>query len=183
MARIPYVERDSASPEVQEVYRKLESNGAKVLNVYRMAGHSRAALLPMIKLGNSLMTRAELDAKLREIVILRMAVIGGSRYEWEQHAAIARDVGVTEAQIAGVPEWEKSSAFDDRQRAVLTFADELARNGDVTDETFARVGGFLNSTEVVELTMSTAFWSTMAHFLVTLRIDVEEGGGVFGRKR
>ncbi len=183
MARLPYVDPESAAPEVREIFRKLEQNGARILNLYRMLGHSRAGLLPFIKLGNSMMTKAELDGKLREIVILRMAVLGGSRYEWEQHVAIARDAGVAEAQIADVTQWEGSSAFDEREKAVLTFADEMSKDGDVTDETFARVGGFLSTTEIVELTLSTAFWRAMAGVLVTLRIDVEEGGGVFGRKR
>ncbi len=180
MARLPYVDRETASPEVREVFAKLERNGAKILNLYRMLGNSRAGMLPVIKMGNSLLNKAELDAKLREIAILRMAVLGGSRYEWKQHVAVARRVGLADAEIADVPRWESSSVFDDRQRAVLAFADELGKNGDVTDETFARAGDFLNTTEIVELTLSAVYWKAMAGFMVTLRIDLEEGGAVLG---
>lgn len=180
MARLPYVDPDNASPEAQEVFRKLERNGARILNIYRMVGHSRAAILPFVRIGNSLLTRAELDGTLRELVILRVAQHGGAEYEWQQHVALARDVGVTDAQIAALAQWEGSSAFGEHEKAVLTFTDELTRNGDVKDDTFARVRGFLNDTEMVELTLTAVLWFAWARLMVALRIDVEEGGGVLG---
>ncbi|MBI2864420.1 MAG: carboxymuconolactone decarboxylase family protein [Chloroflexi bacterium] len=183
MARLPYVDRFNAEPAVQEVFRKLERNGARIVNIYRMVGHTPAGMLPFMKLGNALMTKAQLDGKLREIVILRVAVLSGCQYEWTQHAAIAREVGVTEEQIAAVADWESSGAFDEREKTVLKFADEVFRGDDVTDETFARAGSFLNAREIVELTLSAVFWRAVAGVLLTLRVDVEEGGGLFGKTR
>lgn len=175
VARLPYADRDSASPEVREVFRNLEQTEARVANVYRMVGHSRAALLRLVGLGYALLTGAELDAKLREIAVLRVAMLGGSQSEWERHVVRGRQGGVSDAQIADLAQWAGSSAFDEKEEAVLAYVDEMMGDSSVKDNTFARVSGFLNETEIVELTLSALFWGMMARFLVALQVDANEG--------
>ncbi len=182
MARLRYVDKDTASPEVGDVFRKLESRGARVINLYRMMGHSKAGLLPFIKMGNSLLTHAELEARLREMAILRIAMLSSSEYEWQQHEALARELGVTEAQIADLPKWEDSSAFDDKEKAVLSYVDEITKNVSVKDDTFNRLTAYFNETEIVELTLSVGFWGMVARFLVPLQVDLEEGSGTSGKE-
>ncbi|MCL5958889.1 MAG: carboxymuconolactone decarboxylase family protein [Chloroflexi bacterium] len=177
MARLRYVDKENASPEVAEVFQKLEGNGAKIINLYRMLGHSRAACLPFLRMGNSLLTKAELDSKLREMAILRVATLTGADYEWKQHVTLAREIGITEAQIEGLRSWEGSAAFDEKQKAVLRYVDEMVKNVKVGDEAFANLQRYLNDTEVVELTISTAYWHLTALFLVALQIDLEETPG------
>ena len=41
----------------------------------------------------------DLDPALRELVILRIAVLNGADYEWQAHEPVARRCGVTDAQI------------------------------------------------------------------------------------
>ncbi|MCL5263856.1 MAG: carboxymuconolactone decarboxylase family protein [Chloroflexi bacterium] len=182
MARISYVDGQSAPPEVGDVFAKLEARGAKVINLYRAMGHSQAALLPFIKMGNSLLTKARLEPRLREMAILRVAILSGSRYEWQQHEALARELGVTEAQVADLAEWEASSGFDDKEKAALTFVDEVAQQIAVSDDTFARLGEHFDETEIVELTLSIGFWGMVARFLVALQVDLEEGSGTSGQE-
>ena len=182
MARLRYVDKDSAVPEVADVFRKLESHGARVINLYRTMGHSAAAFNPFLKMGNALLTKAKLDARLREIAILRVAVLSGSKYEWQQHEGLAKEVGVTDAQVADLESWEDSGAFDDKDKAVLRYVDEVAKNVSVADDTFARLAGYLDETEIVELTLSIGFWGMVARFLVPLRVDLEEGSGASGKE-
>ncbi|MCL5960679.1 MAG: carboxymuconolactone decarboxylase family protein [Chloroflexi bacterium] len=180
MARVPFVDANTAPQEVSEVFQKLESRGAKVINLYRTMGHSKAALLPFIKLGNSLLTGAKLDSKLREMAILRIAVLLGSKYEWQQHAPLARQVGVGESQLAGLAHWEDSPAFDEKEKAVLAYVDEVTRSVEVGDSEWTANKRFLDHTEIVELTLSIGFWGLVARFLVPLKIDMEEGDGTSG---
>ncbi len=72
------------------------------MNVARMIANSDAAFYPFSMLGDSLLTRGKLDAKFREIAILRTAKVSQSVYEWTQHVPIAKAVGVTDAQIAAM---------------------------------------------------------------------------------
>lgn len=177
MARVRYVDKESASPEVADVFRKLEGNGARIINLHRTLGHSEAVFLPFLKMGNSLMTKAKLDARLRELAILRVALLRDARYEWQQHVVLARELGVKAEQVDGLPNWEASDAFDGREKAVLAYVDEVANNVGVADDVFARLSGFLSETEVVELTLSIGYWDMVARFLEALQVDLEEGGG------
>lgn len=180
MARVPYLDAHTAPPEVSEVFRKIEARGARVINLYRAMAHSKAALLPFLKLGNSLLTSAKLDGRLRELAILRVAILLGSRYEWQQHEPLAREMGVTEAQLAELPDWEKGHSFDEREKAVLAYVDEVTRNVAVSDTTHERVSRFLDHAEMVELAMSIGFWGMVGRFLVALDVDLEEDVGTTG---
>ncbi len=51
---------------------------------------------------------ARLDAQVRELLILRVAVRTRSGYEWRQHRRMGMDTGLTEEQVAAV--WEGPSA-------------------------------------------------------------------------
>ena len=39
MARVRLLDYDQASPDARKVFEKLEANGAKILNIYRVLAH------------------------------------------------------------------------------------------------------------------------------------------------
>ncbi|MFH1169288.1 MAG: carboxymuconolactone decarboxylase family protein, partial [Chloroflexota bacterium] len=173
MSRLPLIQNDQAPPEVKEVFDRIEKNGARILNLYRMAAHSPAVLLNFIRLGNSLLARTKLTPKLRELAILRVASLTGSEYERAQHHAIALQAGVSEKQARAIPRWKESAEFDDLERAVLQYTDEVSQNVAVKDETFKALRRYLDEQETVELTISIGHWGMVARLLVPLQVDID----------
>ena len=112
MARVRLIDKEQAPPEVREIFQKIEDNGAKILNLYKVAAHSPKVLLNLIRLGNSIIGRTELPPKLREIVILRVARLTGSEYEWAQHAPVALQAGVSQKQLDAISGWKNSAEFN-----------------------------------------------------------------------
>ena len=53
-------------------------------------------------LGTELLIKGHLPARVREVVILRVAWRTGSVYEWGQHVRIGRDSGLDDDEIAGL---------------------------------------------------------------------------------
>ncbi|MCL0056394.1 carboxymuconolactone decarboxylase family protein [Dehalococcoidia bacterium] len=100
MARVKLVEKDQAPPEVEDLFQRMEDNGAKIINLYRAIALSPPMISSFLKLGNSLLNKAELSPKLGDI--LRIAKLCGSEYEWTQHVPIAREVGVSRQQVDDV---------------------------------------------------------------------------------
>ncbi|MCD5413040.1 MAG: carboxymuconolactone decarboxylase family protein [Dehalococcoidia bacterium] len=100
MARVKLVEKDQAPPEVEDLFQRIEDNGAKIINLYRAIALTPPMISSFLKLGNSLLNKAELSPKLRDI--LRIAKLCGSEYEWTQHVPIAREVGVSRQQVDDV---------------------------------------------------------------------------------
>jgi len=81
--------------------------------------------------------RIRLPRRLVELIIVRTAQIVGSNYELNQHIPFMRMCGYSDAEIAAVPKRRVSSLFDDKQRALLGYVDQMASRGDVDDQTFA----------------------------------------------
>ncbi|MEK7847717.1 MAG: carboxymuconolactone decarboxylase family protein [Chloroflexota bacterium] len=173
MARISLLTQEKAPPEAQEVFRRLEARGARVVNIYRALAHSRGAMLHFMRLGNTLLERCHLDHRLRELAILRVATLTGSQYEWAQHVTLARECGVSAEQMEAIGQWRTSPAFDARDRAVLAYTDEVAQKVQVGDDTFREVSRYLDEASIVELTLSIGFWGMVARLLEALQVDLD----------
>jgi len=174
MARVRLIEKEQASPEVREIFQKIEDNGARILNLYKVAAHSPKVFLNLIRLGNSVIGRMELPPRLREIVILRVAKLTGSEYEWAQHTPMALEVGISQKQLDSISDWKSSSEFNNEERAVLQYTDEVAQNVTVTNQTFNRLKNFFNEQTIVELTITIGYYGMLARLLVPLQVEVDE---------
>ncbi len=174
MARVTLIERGKATPEAYDLFRRIEKNGARVVNVYRAIAHTPAAASSFLKLGNCLLNETELSPALREIAILRIANLAGSEYEWAQHMAIAAETGVRRQQIDDIHRWTQSPHFTRQERAVLQYTDEVTRNVKVSDNTFHALREHLPERQIVELTMSIGYWGMIARVLVPLEIELDD---------
>lgn len=174
MSRISKVEKDIASPEVVQLYDKIERNGARIVNLYKVLSHNPGLLQAILKLGNTILSKTQLSPKLRELAILRIAVLTGSEYEWDQHVGVALEVGLSTDQTESTKHWEDSGDFDDLERIVLRYTDEVAQYIQVRDETFKLLREYLSEQEVLELTVSIGYWGMLARVLVPLDVEVDE---------
>ncbi len=173
MALLPYVDESKAPEKTREILHR----GNVTLNVARMIANSDAAFYPFSMLGNSLLTRSKLSGKLREIAILRTAKVSHSVYEWTQHVPIAKSTGCTEEQIAAIDNWEGANCFNDVERLVLKFTDEVARNVKGSRETLEALKKHMGAAEIVELVLSIGFWGMVARVLETTEVDLEDFAG------
>jgi len=173
MALLPYVDETKAPEKTREVLNR----GKVKLNVARMNANSDGAFYPFSMLGNSLMTRYKLDPKLREIAILRTAKVSKSVYEWTQHVPIAKSVGVTDAQVAAMDNPDGASCFNDLEKLVIKFTDDVARNVKGSPALVAELKKHMGTAEIVELIMSIGFWGMVARVLETTEVDLEEFAG------
>jgi alkylhydroperoxidase family enzyme len=174
MALLPYVDEGKASEKTREIL----GNTPRKLNVARMiANSSEAVFHNFSRLGNSLMTRGKLDKKLREIAILRNGRVCGSLYEYTQHVPIAKAAGLTDEQVAAVDDWEPAKCFNEVERLVLRFTDEIARNVKGSKATLEALQKHLGPGEIVELIMAIGFWGMVARVLETTEVELEDFAG------
>jgi len=174
MALLPYVDESKASDKTREIL----GNTPRKLNVARMiANASDAVFQNFSRLGNSLMTRGKLDKKLREIAILRNARVCGSLYEYTQHVPIAKSTGLSDEQVAAIDNWESAKCFNDLERLVLRFTDEVARYVKGTRATLEALQKSLGPGEIVELIMAIGFWGMVARILETTEVELEDFAG------
>lgn len=174
MSRVSLVQRNQASPEVDELFQRIEDNGAKVINLYKAMANSPHVTRNLIKLGNSLISKTDLSPKLRELTIMRIAKLCGCEYEWAQHTPVALDSGVSQTQLDVIESWKESDDFTDEERAVLHYVDEVTQNVKVADKTFETLRQHLSERNIVELTLAIGWWGMLARFLVPLEVEIDE---------
>ena len=174
MARIPYPEVSALNDKVRTRVEQLPP-----LNILRMLSHAQANFIPFLAFGSSILTEQELDGKLRELAILRVAHLTGANYEWTQHVPIARQCGASDAQIAAIAEGAGAAAFNDLENKTLAFTDELTRNVRVSDATFQALAALLPPRQLVELTLATSFYGLAARVMEVFEIELEPTAGTY----
>ena len=173
MARVSFIEKGQGHPLVEDLYQKIESKGQRIINLYKVLGHCPYVGLNWQRLGNSLLKGEELPPALRELAVLRVGHLAGSAYEVTQHRRIALTAGLSQEQIDAIPDWQNSPIFNEEQRAILTYTDEVERDIKVKDETFANLRGFLSEHAIVELTVTIGYYGMVSRFLIALDVEIE----------
>ena len=168
MARIPYPDPDTFDAETRAVLAKLPP-----LNLFRMMAGGEALLGNFVRLGNHLLAKLELDPFLRELAIVRVGVLSGAAYEVHHHEAFLRRMSVDEAVIAAIHAGPDDDAFDDTQRLVLRFTDDVVANVRASDDTFLPLAAVLPSRELQELTVTIGYYMMVSRYLATFGIDIE----------
>jgi 4-carboxymuconolactone decarboxylase len=117
-----------------------------------------------------------LDPALRELVILRIAVLNQADYEWVAHEPVARRVGVTDDQIGALRQQGGDVVFSPLERAVLAYADAMTTDVKVGQDVFDAVADLLDQKRMVELTAVIATYNMVSRFLVAMDLSGAEYG-------
>jgi alkylhydroperoxidase family enzyme len=173
MARVKILDKDQVSPEFQEMFQKMEESGRPALNLFKVMANSPQIGHRFLRLGTAILLKGVVPPPLRELAILRVGQINQAIYEWTQHVPIALRVGVRQAQIDALPQWEDSQEFDEREKAILRYTDEETKDIRVRDETFAAVRAILSEEGVVELTTAIGYYGMVCRILEALQVELE----------
>ena len=171
MARVPYVEEQDHPELADQIQRIKDRRGGRLLNLYKLLLQSPPVADGWLQMFSAVRQQAELDDRTRELVIMQVAVLNGADYEYRAHAPIALKTGVTQQQIDALPTWRASELFDERDRAILAYAESITREIHVPDDVFAAVAPHFGSRELVELTVTVAGYNCVSRVLEALRID------------
>jgi alkylhydroperoxidase family enzyme len=161
--RIPYVPNppEPSSPEEAAIVERIQARRApRPLQPLDLALlHAPAVADGWNSFLGAVRTRTSLPADLREIAISRVAVVNRAWYEWAHHAPLAEEGGVSK-QGMEVVRGEGELRLEDavpagltaEQWAVVCYAEEMTRNVQVREETFARLRELFGEKEIVEIT-------------------------------
>jgi len=174
MARLPYVEPETAPTAVREVLERLPVK----LNIFKMMAHAETSFRPLLRLGTSILAQQQLSAKLRELAILHVARLSPAEYEWVQHVPIAEAAGASAAQVEALRAGQiEAPCFDEVERLVLRFTTEVVRNVGAGAATVAAMQRHFSSREIVELVLTIGFYMTIARLMETTAIDLDPPAG------
>jgi alkylhydroperoxidase family enzyme len=107
---------------------------------------------------------------LRELVILRIAVLNGASYEFEAHVPHALQAGIAQDAVEALRRGEARN-FSDTESAVLRYTDAMTRDIHVPDALFDELSRRFDAKTLVELTATIAGYNMVSRFLAAMRID------------
>ena len=112
-------------------------------------------LARMAALGHYLNTETGLEPVLLDLVRLLASRMNGCEYCIHLHSTELRKLNEPEERIAGVVEWRDSSAYTQRERAALAWAEAVTniQEGHAPDAAYALVREHFSEVETVNLTL------------------------------
>jgi AhpD family alkylhydroperoxidase len=171
--RLPLVDDATDDPRLAHVFGRFREAGREVPTLYRTLGNAPAMLNAWVGLAWPLRNEATTPRALRELIIMRVAQLTRTAYEWVAHRPMVLKCGITETQLSELNRWRESAAFSDEQREVLAMTDELTDGLDVSDETWIAIAARYEPGEIIELVLTAAYYSCVSRTLRALRLPVD----------
>jgi len=163
-------------PILQDLFDKRQAMGGAIINLQLTIGHAPKFTRAAGAMALTIRLETSTPRPLIELVIFRTAQIVGSEYELNQHTPFMKMCNYSNEQIAQVSDWRRSNLFDDKQRALLGYVEQMANGGNVDDPTFAEFSRFFTSQQIVEISYTVGTYYSTGLLTKALRIQPETDG-------
>lgn len=169
--RVPRVTPGSR-PELAEIEQRIMAERGRVSLLYQVLLNSAPIANGWERMLTAVRNQTAIPASLREIIILRIAVLNRAAYEFDAHIPHAETAGVSAAKIEALRAGKTGTdaLFTDVEQVVLALTDAMTRDVQVPDALFARVNALFAPQDVVELVATVAAYNMVSRFLVALNI-------------
>jgi alkylhydroperoxidase family enzyme len=115
-----------------------------------------------------------LTLRQRELLVLRVAAVRRSDYEWAQHVVMAADVGLDDEEIARIAEGPGAPGWTGLDRAMVSAVDELISDGEIADTTWDALSAELDEQQLMDLVFTVGTYVALAMALGTFGIERDD---------
>jgi alkylhydroperoxidase family enzyme len=167
MERVDCPDQSKFTKEQREQFDRLP------INLTRMLLHCPVAMVKsFLDFGLSFRS-GNLDSKLRELVILRMATLRGSSYELMHHLPAAKIAGLSEMEISAITS-SHPSGLDQQHTVMVQLVDDCSQLGRVSDSTFEKAAEFFSVAQIAEAMLLAGLYEMLACFLKTMGVELDQ---------
>jgi uncharacterized peroxidase-related enzyme len=171
MALVSYVSDQEAAEKIKPVFEGMEKKLGVVPNVFRVMAHNPEMLEAFLAL-NATLPKTKLNGKLRELAYIKTSELNGCDYCMHHHRALGKKAGLNDRQVSETAQSETSDAYDELEREVMRYAEQVTRHINVDDGLFARLKKVLSDRELVELAMTVGIANFTNRVTETMRMDL-----------
>lgn len=170
MALVSYISTDDAAEPVRPILEGMQKKLGSVPSVFGVMAHSPELFQGFLAL-NGALSKTKLEGKLRELAYMKVSQLNHCEYCMKHHRAFGQKAGLSDRQIQEIDGYETSDAYDDLQRDVLRYAEQVTRHVEVAPELVDRLKQSLSDREVVELAMTVGIANFTNRVTETLKLD------------
>lgn len=154
MTYVKRLDQDSADDAAKPILAAIARRFGQPLEIFDVMAHQPSVLEGVVKINEGL--HASLPGNLRELAYLAASRINQCGYCSHYHRIAARQEGITQEQLDQILSFAESTEFTDQEKAVLQYATELTKEGDVAQPTVKRLKEFLSDQQLVVLASTVA---------------------------
>lgn len=147
--------------------------GTNPPNLFTTLARHRRLFRGWLWYSSTMMPFGRLARRETELLILRIAHVRESAYEFEHHVRLGRRAGVRSEDVERVRTGPDADGWSNRERVMLRAVDELSHARDVSDATWTALRAELGERECIELVMLSGQYEALATTLATLRIPTD----------
>ena len=166
-------------PEAIRTTLGVRAKSGRASNLFTTLARHPDLLKRWLVFGGHILGGSTLSARARELLILRTGHLCKSDYEWGQHAAIARLIGISDEEIRRVIAGPDAPGWEPFEATLLRAADELHDNHVLSDATWRELAAQYDVKQLLDLVFTVGQYTLVSMVLNTLGIQREAGVGGF----
>lgn len=160
-------------PELANLEANIQAERGRISLLYQVLLNSPPLAQGWEQLLSAVRNRNTLPDDLREMIILRVAVLNRAPYEFEAHVPHALKAGMTQTKVDALRELAltaESKAFTTQELDVIRLTDTMTRDINVPDSVFNPVKAHFSPQQIIDLVATVASYNMVSRFLVALQI-------------
>jgi 4-carboxymuconolactone decarboxylase len=182
--RIPPLPRAEWTDDAREVFAywgepNAWEEGSKTNILMTMGNHPELGKVYNIW-GKHLLMSNTLSTRHLEILILRVAWLVKSAYEWHNHVGYGLNAGLTLEEIGAIRDFPAGGDWNEQDAAVLRSVDELKNDGVISDATWATLGQYFDTRQKMDLVFSIGHYVMTSWAISSFGVGIEGGADQIG---
>ncbi len=173
--RLAPLEREEWDEETAAVVEPFANNKGDVFNIFKTLAHHPDLLRRWRVFANHVLGKSTLNERDRELLILRIGYLCNAEYEWAQHVAIGRRVGITDSEIADLKAGSSAQNWSERDRLLLKAAEELHDDAFISDATWDGLSKHYNKQQLIDIVFTVGQYNMVSMALNTLGVQLDKG--------
>jgi AhpD family alkylhydroperoxidase len=133
------------------------------------------ALRSLYVAGNHLRTSGTIESPLLNLVFLRASQMNACAFCIAMHWREAKDAGLSDDHLHGLPAWRETPWYSERERAALAWTEALTdiARSHVPDDVYEHAHSIFTDRELVDLTLAVTLINSWNRFQIAFRVNPE----------
>jgi 4-carboxymuconolactone decarboxylase len=168
--RVPLVQ-PGTRPELAEIERSILAERGRISLLYQVLLNSAPIAAGWERMLTAVRNQTSVPADLRELMILRVAVLNRASFEFDAHVPHAERAGVSKEKIEAIRKTPLREIYSEMEELVLQLTDAMTRDIEVPESLMDRLRARLDARGLVEVVATVAAYNMVSRFLVALQVE------------
>jgi alkylhydroperoxidase family enzyme len=158
--RVPFPSRDPSRP--------------KGLNALGLLAHHPELSTAYNHFNGHVLFASTITPRQRELLVLRVAVLRDAAYEWAQHAVLAGDADISDAELEAIRSGPGAAGWSPFEAAMLMAADELVGDARLSEATWTTLAGELDVQQLMDVVFTVGAYDLLAMAFRTFDVKLDD---------